>query len=124
MIWKFTGDRPVYQQIMEQIQGAILSGEFGAGQKIPSVRDLAMEARVNPNTMQHALQELERMRLLVTDGTSGRHVTSDPVILSAMSRRRLQELIDECIAKFQLLGISPDQAAKLLVQSQTERNEQ
>lgn len=122
MIWKFTGDRPVYLQIMEQLQGAILSGEFTAGQKIPSVRDLAMEAQVNPNTMQHALQELERLQLLITDGTNGRHVTMDTRILDNLRDQRLIELVEECVTKFQLLGISPSQAADLLMQASTERN--
>ena len=51
MNWKFTGDRPVYQQIMAAIRGAILTGELPPGKKILSVRDLAAQAQVNPNTM-------------------------------------------------------------------------
>jgi len=123
MNWKFTADRPVYQQLMEQIQGAILSGEFSPGQKIPSVRDLATDARVNPNTMQHALQELERLHLLVTEGTSGRYVTNDPAILETIRNQRLRELTAECAAKFATLGISPEQAAQLLAHFQKERDE-
>ena len=60
MEWKFSGDRPVYQQIMEAVCGSVLKGEWTPGQKIPSVRDLAAQAKVNPNTMQRALTELER----------------------------------------------------------------
>ena len=55
MNWKFAGDRPVYQQIMAAIRGAILKGELPPGGKVPSVRDLAAQAQVNPNTMQRAL---------------------------------------------------------------------
>ena len=72
MNWKFAGDRPVYQQIMAAIRGAILKGELPPGGKVPSVRDLAAQAQVNPNTMQRALTELEREGLLVSGGTSGR----------------------------------------------------
>ena len=72
MNWKFAGDRPLYQQIMALIRGAILRGELPSGGKIPSVRDLAAEAQVNPNTMQRAMTELEREGLLVSGGTSGR----------------------------------------------------
>lgn len=75
MNWKFAGDRPVYQQIMAAIRGAILKGELPPGGKVPSVRDLAAQAQVNPNTMQRALTELEREGLLVSGGTSGRSVT-------------------------------------------------
>ena len=60
MNWKFAGDRPVYQQIMENIRGAVLRGELPPGGRVPSVRELAMQAQVNPNTMQRALTELER----------------------------------------------------------------
>ena len=123
MKWKFNADRPVYQQIMEQIQGAVLTGEFTPGQKIPSVRDLATDAQVNPNTMQHALQELEGRQLLVTEGTSGRRVTDDPGILENIRRQRLQELTAECVAKFAVLGVSPEEASYLLANYHQEREE-
>lgn len=114
MTWKFTGDKPVYQQIVELIRGAVLSGEFPPGSKIPSVRDLAMLARVNPNTMQRALFELEREGLLISSGTTGRCVTNDQAILSAMRDRALLALVHECAEKFAVFGITPDQAAELL----------
>ena len=60
MDWKFTGSKPVYQQIMEQFRAAVLSGEYPPGGRVPSVRERAAEARVNPNTVQRALTELER----------------------------------------------------------------
>ena len=60
MDWKFTGDRPVYQQIMEQIRGSILKGALPPGERIASVRDLAAQAQVNPNTVQRALEDLAR----------------------------------------------------------------
>ena len=114
MNWKFTGDRPVYQQIMETIRGAILKRELVPGKKVPSVRDLAAEAQVNPNTMQRALTELEREGLLVGGGTSGRTVTEDETILAAMRERTLQELAKECAEKFMVFGLTPSQAAELL----------
>ena len=122
MTWKFSSDRPLYQQIMEQIQGAILSGELPIGQRIPSVRDLATMARVNPNTMQHALQALEAKQLLITDGTNGRFVTSDPVILETIRSERLQALVDDCVNRFAAYGIGREEAAALLCKS-TERIE-
>ena len=76
MNWKFTGERPVYQQIVATIRAAILTGEYPPGMKVPSVRDLAAQAQVNPNTMQRALTELEREGLLLGGGTSGRTVTA------------------------------------------------
>ena len=95
MNWKFSGDRPGYKQIMALIRGAVLRGELPPGGKIPSVRDLAAEAQVNPNTMQRAMTELEREGLLVSGGTSGRTVTDDPQVLEQMRNRTLEELAQE-----------------------------
>ena len=124
MVWKFNGERPVYQQIIEQIQGAVISGEFAPGDRIPSVRDLATAARVNPNTMQHALHELEQHKILVTAGTSGRYVTSDTAVLEGIREARLKELTIECAKRFSAFGISPAQAAQLLLELNAERNEE
>ena len=115
MNWKFTGDRPVYQQIMAAIRGSILKGELSPGSKVPSVRDLAAEAQVNPNTMQRALTELEREGLLVGGGTSGRTVTTNEAVLTATRERLLHELAQECAEKFMVFGITPTQAAELLL---------
>lgn len=115
MNWKFTGERPVYQQIMATIRGAILTGELSPGKKIPSVRDRAAEAQVNHNTMQRALTELEREGLLVSGGTSGRSVTQEQGILSAMREEALKELARECAEKFMVFGLTPSQAAQLLL---------
>lgn len=64
MPWELSNDRPIYLQLMERIQMDIVSGKYHAGDKLPSVRDLAIEAAVNPNTMQKALSELERVGLV------------------------------------------------------------
>ena len=123
MNWKFTADRPVYQQIMEAVRGSVLKGELKPGQKVPSVRDLAAEAKVNPNTMQRALTELEREGLLVGGGTSGRTVTTDEAILGAMRRSTLEELAKECAEKFMVFGVTPTQAARLLLALDGEKEE-
>ena len=115
MNWKFSGDRPVYQQIMENIRGAVLRGELPPGGKIPSVRDLAAEAQVNPNTMQRAMTELEREGLLISGGTSGRTVTENPEVLEEMRESILEALARECAEKFMVFGITPSQAAQLLL---------
>ena len=115
MNWKFTGDRPVYQQIMAAIRGAVITGELSPGSKVPSVRDLAAEAQVNPNTMQRALTEMEREGLLVGGGTSGRRVTTEERVLAAMRERILKELAQDCAEKFMVFGITPSQAAQLLL---------
>lgn len=115
MDWKFSGDRPVYQQIMALIRGAILTGELSPGQKIPSVRDLAAQAQVNPNTVQRALTELEREGLLVGGGTTGRTVSQDQAVLEAMREQTLRELARECAEKFRVFGLTPVQGAQWLL---------
>lgn len=116
MTWKFTDEKPVYQQIIEKIQDAVLIGEFPAGSKFPSVREIAANARVNPNTMQHALQELERQQLLVTMGTNGRYVTENEAVIKEAKEQRIKSLTEECVKKFEALGVSSHQAAGFLMQ--------
>ena len=123
MNWRFSGDRPVYQQIMSLIRGAVLRGELSPGGKIPSVRELAAEAQVNPNTMQRAMSELEREGLLVSGGTSGRTVTEDGEVLKQLRGRTLKELAQECAEKFMVFGITPSQAAQLLMNLEKEEDE-
>ena len=123
MNWKFTGDRPVYQQIMQTLRGAVLKGALPPGGKIPSVRDLAAEAQVNPNTMQRALTELEREGLLVSGGTSGRSVTEDAGILRKMKQDILTDLARECAEKFMMFGVTPSQAAQLLLDLEQTKEE-
>ena len=123
MNWRFSGDRPVYQQIMSLIRGAVLRGELSPGGKIPSVRELAAEAQVNPNTMQRAMSELEREGLLVSGGTSGRTVTEDVEVLKQLRGRTLKELAQECAEKFMVFCITPSQAAQLLMNLEKEEEE-
>ena len=77
MAWDLKSDRPIYSQLIEQIQLKIVSGVYPAGSKLPSVRDMASDASVNPNTMQRALAELENEGLLYSQRTNGRFVTED-----------------------------------------------
>ncbi len=120
MNWKFSGDRPVYQQIMEKLRGAILQGELRPGEKVPSVRELAARAQVNPNTVQRALTELEREGLLVGGGTTGRTVTCSRETLEAERKKALEQLAMDCAEKFMEFGITPGEAAKLLLELKKE----
>ncbi len=114
MIWKLNTDEPVYIQLMGIIRGAVLAGEYPPGGRVPSVRELATAARVNPNTMQRALSELEREGVLVSQGTLGRTVTEDDAVLTALKERAVHELAVSCAEKFKQLGISPQKAGELL----------
>ena len=72
MPWNLDNERPIYLQLMERIQRDIISGVYKTGDRLPSVRDLAMDAAVNPNTMQKALSELERSGLVYSHRTYGK----------------------------------------------------
>lgn len=85
MAWNLDSDRPIYAQLLERIQLQIVSGIYAPGDKLPSVRDLAAEASVNPNTMQKAFAELERSGLIETKRTSGRFVTEDKNMITQIN---------------------------------------
>ena len=115
MQWKFSGNKPVYVQIMEHIRGAVLVGHYPPGSQVPPVREWAAEAKVNPNTMQRAMLELEREGLLVTCGTMGRFVTDDPHILEKIRQEALEQVVRSCAEQFRLAGLTLAQAAQLLL---------
>ena len=95
MNWNIRNDAPVYTQLVDQIARAIILGQFPPGSKLPSVRDFASDAGVNPNTMQRALAELERLELIRTQRTAGRTVTEDLARIDREKRRLAQAGIEE-----------------------------
>ena len=86
MQWQFSNDAPIYTQLIWQVKVGIVTGAFPPGERLPSVRDLATEAGVNPNTMQRALAELERDGLVYSQRTAGRFVTEDDTMIDAAKR--------------------------------------
>ena len=90
MDWSFRSDQPIYSQLVQQIRLAIISGTYPPGQRLMSVRDMAAEAGVNPNTMQRALQDLEREGMVCSQRTTGRFVTEDPTV-SEQARTKVAE---------------------------------
>ena len=104
MAWQFDNERPIYTQLLEQIRFLIISGLYPAGSKLPSVRDLASEASVNPNTMQRALAELERSGLIYSQRTSGRFVTEDVVLIKQMKESIGKENILTFLHEMEQLG--------------------
>lgn len=114
MQWELSSDRPIYIQLIEQLQAAIIAGQVSPGDKIPSVRDLASEAQVNPNTMQKALAELERTGLLYSERTSGRYITSDKELIMKLKKQTAKTQIQEFIEKMKLMGFQPDETLALI----------
>lgn len=114
MKYLYTTDKPIYAQLVEMITHQIVSGEFTAGEKLPSVREMAEQAAVNPNTMQKALSELERNGLVFAQRTTGRFITEDTEMLS----RVRQELADKqafvFLGNMWQLGFNKPQTLELL----------
>lgn len=120
MQWKIDGSQPVYMQIISHIRSGVLAGEFPPGSRIPSVRELAAEAKVNPNTMQRAMMELERQGILISNGTIGRFVTEDQNTIEQIRKETISETVNTCAAMFRALGISMQDAAQLLAKKEEE----
>ncbi len=114
MAWNLVSDRPIYIQLVDRIKLGILSGEFSAGSRMPSVRDLAAEAGVNPNTMQKALSELEREGFLTSQRTSGRFVSMDDSIFAQVKESLAMEAIEEFLEKMARLGFDREQVAAMI----------
>lgn len=121
MNWDLKSDRPIYFQLIEQIELRIVSGIYPPGSRLPSVRDMATEASVNPNTMQRALAELETQGLLYSQRTSGRFVTEDEEAIKTMKFSLAQNIIKEFMEKMSSLGYDFQQTITLLEQMKEER---
>lgn len=114
MSWEFSDDRPIYAQLMEQIQLKIISGVYKAGDKLPSVRDMAAEASVNPNTMQKALSELERTGLVFSQRTSGRFISEDNNMIKNMRDDLAKDQIEKFLSNMDKIGYSRKETISLL----------
>lgn len=121
MNWDLKSDRPIYFQLIEQIELRIVSGIYPPGSRLPSVRDMATEASVNPNTMQRALAELETQGLLYSQRTSGRFVTEDEEAIITMKYSLAQNIIKEFMEKMSSLGYDFQQTMTLLEQMKEEK---
>ena len=122
MEWNFRSDQPIYAQLVEQIEQGIVSGAFPPGGRLPSVRDLAMEAGVNPNTMQRALQELERDGMVYSQRTAGRFVTEDAAIIERTKGAFAEKLIRSFLDGMSRLGYSREEILALLQEEKEEQN--
>lgn len=114
MAWEFNNSKPIYIQLVDELKLRIISGMMPIGSKLDSVRDLAEEAGVNPNTMQRALTELERNKLVFTQRTSGRYVTDDTELIKQMRRNFAHEKLDELTTTLLQLGYTKKELVELL----------
>lgn len=120
MSWNLNSERPIYAQIMERITMDIISGIYTPGAKLPSVRDLAQEAGVNPNTMQKALSELERTGLLFSQRTSGRYITEDLAMIEKTKEDLASIQIKEFLEKMEHIGFTKESTIQLIEKMRSE----
>lgn len=114
MAWSFTSDKPVYLQIAERITISVLSGEYQPGEQLPTVRQLATKAAVNPNTVQHAFSELEANGLILSQGTVGRYVTKDAQAIERCRKQLSDNLVHQFVKKCGKLSISKDELINII----------
>lgn len=114
MDWTFRADAPIYTQLYEQLTLAIVSGIYAPGERLPAVRELAVDAGVNPNTVQRALSELERCGLVHTQRTAGRFVTEDAEHIERERHALAEERARSFLAAMEKLGYNRIQTVMLL----------
>lgn len=114
MKFDFDNNSPIYIQLVEQLKIYIISGKLEVGERLPSVRELALLTRVNPNTMQKALVELEELKLVYTERTNGKFVTNDQNLIEKYRKDYADELSKKYFASMESIGFDTSKAIKYL----------
>ncbi len=114
MSFEFNNNIPIYIQLVEQLKINIISGKIASGERLPSVRDLAFENKVNPNTMQRALTELEEMGLIFTERTNGKFVTEDKALILKYKQEYADRLVSDFLKSMEDIGYSKNETINYL----------
>ncbi len=114
MAWELDNRGSIYSQLVDIILRRIVTGVYPAGSKLDSVRDLASEAGVNPNTMQRALTELERTGIISTQRTSGKYVTEDAAMIEEIRIKIANDAIKKLLGELKEIGFDSDEVVKLI----------
>lgn len=114
MKFEFDNNIPIYVQLVEQMKIYIISGKLTPGERLPSVRDLALQSKVNPNTMQKALVELEELKLVYTERTNGKFVTNDEKLIDKYKQNYARELSNKYFLSMEDIGFDKNQAINYL----------
>ena len=118
----FDNDRPIYLQLVDMLRIEIVSGKLKQGERLPSVRELALMTKVNPNTMQKALAELEEEKLIYTERTNGKFVTQDIELIEMVKRNLAKEKVKQYIKSMESLGITYEEAVEYLTEQKQDSN--
>ena len=110
MKFEFDNNIPIYVQLVEQMKIYIISGKLTPGERLPSVRDLALQIKVNPNTMQKALVELEELKLVYTERTNGKFVTNNKQLIEKIKKQLAKEKVNNYLNDMNNIGITYEEA--------------
>ncbi len=124
MDWTLKSERPIFKQLMEQIQMQIIAGIYLPGDKLPSVRELAANAAVNPNTMQRALSELEQSGLIYSQRTSGRFITEDKTMIEQARDSIAKEYTKEFLDNMKNIGYGKNDVINMIEQADEEEQDE
>lgn len=114
MKFNFDNDRPIYIQLVDNLKKYIISGRLLPGDKLPSVRDLALMIKVNPNTIQRALSELEEIGLIYTERTNGKFVTNNKNTIAKYKKDLIKKETDMYLSSMNELGLNKKEVIKYL----------
>lgn len=116
MIYNFDSERPIYLQIIEIIKNDITSGKYSPGDKLPSVRELAMTFKVNPNTIVKSLYFLEFEGLIYTDRTNGKFITKNLEIINKSKESYLKQKVNSFLRDLNSMGYNKEEVIKILME--------
>ena len=114
MDYNFDNERPIYIQLVEKLRILIVSGYYSLGTRLPSVRELAQEIRINPNTVQKALSELENEKLIYTERTNGKYVTKDEKLILKVKNEIAKNIANKYLSDMNKIGINSKDSIKYL----------
>lgn len=107
--WEFDSSQPIYLQIASEISKRISSGVYKPGDRLPSVREFALEAGVNPNTMARALASLEQRGLIVTERATGKFVSTQRSVLMELKQELIADTISQCVQALEQIGLTQEE---------------
>jgi len=110
----FDNNSPIYLQIVEQLKIYIISGILKPGERLPSVRELALQTKVNPNTMQKSLTELENLKLIYTERTNGKYITTDINLINKYKEQEARNLSNQFLINMQKIGLNKNETINYL----------
>lgn len=114
MQFEFNNNIPIYIQLVEQLKISIISSKLKPGERLPSVRDLALQTKVNPNTMQKALAELEELNLIYTERTNGKFITNDHQLITKYKKEYAKELSQQYFSSMKNIGFTKEETINYL----------